>query len=187
MDDESASSGRWRRRTVPRGRSMYQRHVGNVFGLVYHLVGGDRHVAEDVNQEVWLLAIERFDRFDPAQGRVPGLAAGHRPPPRPEAPPPGRGPGQSKAGPRSRPTPYPRRSWWKGWSGPTWCAALLCLHRREPTGRSWTSTPRGSRSRRSRPGAGGRPRGSSRCCRGPVGSSVPSCGLTFRTPRRPTP
>jgi RNA polymerase sigma-70 factor, ECF subfamily len=47
---------------------MYRRHVGDVFGLVYHLVGGDRHVAEDINQEVWLLAIERFERFDPARG-----------------------------------------------------------------------------------------------------------------------
>jgi RNA polymerase sigma-70 factor (ECF subfamily) len=27
-------------------------------------------VAEDVNQEVWLLAIEQFDRFDPGRGRV---------------------------------------------------------------------------------------------------------------------
>ena len=47
---------------------MYDRHVGDVFGLVYHLVGRDRAVAEDVNQEVWLLAIEQVDRFDPARG-----------------------------------------------------------------------------------------------------------------------
>jgi RNA polymerase sigma-70 factor (ECF subfamily) len=47
---------------------MYDRHVGAVFGLVYHLVGGDRAVAEDVNQEVWLLAIERIGGFDPARG-----------------------------------------------------------------------------------------------------------------------
>src|SRR5262249_38538093 len=47
---------------------MYERHVRDVYGLVYHLVGGDRQVAEDVNQEVWLLAIERFDRFDPGRG-----------------------------------------------------------------------------------------------------------------------
>jgi RNA polymerase sigma-70 factor (ECF subfamily) len=48
--------------------AMYRRHVGDVFGMVYHLVGGDRHLAEDVNQEVWLLAIDRFDRFDPGRG-----------------------------------------------------------------------------------------------------------------------
>lgn len=49
--------------------AMYERHVGDVFGFVYHLVGGDRHAAEDVNQEVWMLAIERFDGFDPRKGR----------------------------------------------------------------------------------------------------------------------
>jgi RNA polymerase sigma-70 factor (ECF subfamily) len=47
---------------------MYDRHVGDLFGLVYHLLGGDRGAAEDVNQEVWLLAIEQFDRFDPGRG-----------------------------------------------------------------------------------------------------------------------
>ena len=47
---------------------MYRRHVRDVYGLVYHLVGRDQHVAEDVNQEVWLLAVERFDRFDPGRG-----------------------------------------------------------------------------------------------------------------------
>jgi RNA polymerase sigma-70 factor (ECF subfamily) len=48
--------------------AMYDRHVGAVFGLVYHLVGQDRAVAEDVNQEVWLLAIEQVDSFDAARG-----------------------------------------------------------------------------------------------------------------------
>ncbi len=48
--------------------AMYDRHVGAVFGLAYHLVGGDRAVAEDVNQEVWLLAIEQIDTFDPGRG-----------------------------------------------------------------------------------------------------------------------
>jgi RNA polymerase sigma-70 factor (ECF subfamily) len=47
---------------------MYDRHVGAVFGLAYHLVGGDRAVAEDVNQEVWLLAIEQIGNFDPGRG-----------------------------------------------------------------------------------------------------------------------
>src|SRR5690349_16346169 len=49
--------------------AMYERHVRDVYGVVYHLVGGDCHVAEDLNQEVWLLALERFDRFDPARGK----------------------------------------------------------------------------------------------------------------------
>jgi RNA polymerase sigma-70 factor (ECF subfamily) len=48
--------------------ACYERHVRDVYGLIYHLVGGDHQVAEEVNQDVWLLAIERFDGFDPARG-----------------------------------------------------------------------------------------------------------------------
>lgn len=48
--------------------ALYDQHVSAVFGLAYHLVGGDRSVAEDVNQEVWLLAIEKIETFDPARG-----------------------------------------------------------------------------------------------------------------------
>ena len=68
MDDEIRIVRAMARRDRSAWDAMYERHFGDVFGLVYHLVGGDRHVAEDVNQEVWLLAIEQFDRFDPAKG-----------------------------------------------------------------------------------------------------------------------
>jgi RNA polymerase sigma-70 factor (ECF subfamily) len=69
MDDELRLVRAMARRDRSAWNAMYERHVRDVFGLVYHLVGADRHVAEDVNQEVWLLAIERFDRFDPRSGR----------------------------------------------------------------------------------------------------------------------
>jgi RNA polymerase sigma-70 factor, ECF subfamily len=68
MDDESRLVRAMARRDRAAWAVMYERHVGDVFGLVYHLVGGDRHVAEDINQEAWLLALERFDRFDPGRG-----------------------------------------------------------------------------------------------------------------------
>jgi RNA polymerase sigma-70 factor (ECF subfamily) len=68
MDDELRLIRAMARRDRAAWNVMYERHVRDVFGLVYHLVGGDRHVAEDVNQEVWLLAVERFDRFDPGRG-----------------------------------------------------------------------------------------------------------------------
>jgi RNA polymerase sigma-70 factor (ECF subfamily) len=68
MDDELRLVRAMARRDRSAWNTMYERHVRDVFGLVYHLVGGDRHVAEDVNQQVWLLAIERFDRFDPRRG-----------------------------------------------------------------------------------------------------------------------
>ena len=49
---------------------IYDRHVQEVFGLIYHLVGRDRVLAEDIDQEVWLLALEGFDHFDAARGRI---------------------------------------------------------------------------------------------------------------------
>ena len=68
MDDEFLLVRAMARRDRSAWDAMYQRHVGDVYGVVYHLVGGDRHLAEDVNQEVWMLAVERFDRFDPNRG-----------------------------------------------------------------------------------------------------------------------
>jgi RNA polymerase sigma-70 factor (ECF subfamily) len=68
MDNDSRLARGLARRDRTLWASMYDRHVVAVFGLVYHLVGGDRAVAEDLNQEVWLLAIEQIDRFDPVRG-----------------------------------------------------------------------------------------------------------------------
>jgi RNA polymerase sigma-70 factor (ECF subfamily) len=47
---------------------MYDRHVREVFGFVYHLLGGDGPLAEELHQEVWLKALEGFERFDPRRG-----------------------------------------------------------------------------------------------------------------------
>ena len=68
MDNEPHLVRALARRDRTAWADVYDRHVGAVFGLVYHLVGRDRTIAEDVNQEVWLLAIELVDRFDPARG-----------------------------------------------------------------------------------------------------------------------
>ena len=68
MDDEFRLVRAMARRDRSAWDAMYQRHVGDVYGVVYHLVGGDRHLAEDINQEVWMLAVERFERFDPGRG-----------------------------------------------------------------------------------------------------------------------
>ena len=69
MDDESRLIRAMAKGDRSAWARMYDRHVGDVFAVVYHLLGGDRGLAEDVNQEVWLLAIEQFDRFDPARGK----------------------------------------------------------------------------------------------------------------------
>ena len=49
--------------------AMYDRHVADVFGFVHHLVGGNRALAEELNQDVWLTVVQGFDRFDPRKGR----------------------------------------------------------------------------------------------------------------------
>ena len=68
MDDERRLLRKMARRDRSAWAIMYDRHVGDVFGVVYHLLGGDRHTAEDICQEVWLLAIERFEVFDVRRG-----------------------------------------------------------------------------------------------------------------------
>ena len=51
----------------------YGCHVRDVFGLVYHLVGGDRHVAEDVNQAMGLVEEDGGALVEPARGEdTPG-------------------------------------------------------------------------------------------------------------------
>lgn len=44
------------------------RHLGEVYGFVFHLVGGDRTVAEDLNQETWLEAMDGIDQCDTTRG-----------------------------------------------------------------------------------------------------------------------
>ena len=44
------------------------RHLHEVYGFVFHLVGGDRAVAEDLNQETWLGALDGIDQCDATRG-----------------------------------------------------------------------------------------------------------------------
>jgi RNA polymerase sigma-70 factor, ECF subfamily len=48
---------------------VYDRHVRDVYGLVYHLVGQDRSLAEEIHQDVWLAALEGIDRYNAGRGR----------------------------------------------------------------------------------------------------------------------
>ncbi|MEN6407118.1 MAG: sigma-70 family RNA polymerase sigma factor [Thermoguttaceae bacterium] len=47
---------------------VVDRHLGEVYGFIFHLVGGDRAIAEELNQETWLEAIDGIGRLDAAQG-----------------------------------------------------------------------------------------------------------------------
>jgi RNA polymerase sigma-70 factor, ECF subfamily len=44
------------------------RHLHEVYGFIFHLVAGDRIVAEDLNQETWLEALDGIDQCNAAQG-----------------------------------------------------------------------------------------------------------------------
>ncbi len=69
MDDEDRLVRALHQRDRQAWDTMYGRHLGDLFGWIYHLSGGNRHLAEDIHQEVWLIAIERIEQFDSARGR----------------------------------------------------------------------------------------------------------------------
>ena len=60
--------------TVLKGRdrsawsAAVDRHLREVYGFVFHLVRGDRTVAEDLNQETWLEALDGIDQCDATRG-----------------------------------------------------------------------------------------------------------------------
>jgi RNA polymerase sigma-70 factor (ECF subfamily) len=58
--------GRWRQDALA---EAYRRHAGAVFGLAQRVVG-DRTLAEEVVQEVFLRLWDQPDRFDPARGSL---------------------------------------------------------------------------------------------------------------------
>jgi RNA polymerase sigma-70 factor, ECF subfamily len=69
MDDEHRLLRALARRDRAAWSALYDHHVQEVFGFIYHLVGGDRHLAEELHQEVWLAALEGVDHFDARRGR----------------------------------------------------------------------------------------------------------------------
>ena len=53
---------------------FFEHYFDRIFGLVHRLLG-DRHLAEDVTQDVFLKAHRRIDRLDPARDPAPWLYA----------------------------------------------------------------------------------------------------------------
>ena len=70
MNDERRLLRAIARRDRAAWATIYDRHVRDLFGFVYHLVGGDRSLAEDIHQEVWLAALEGIDRYDVRTGQL---------------------------------------------------------------------------------------------------------------------
>jgi RNA polymerase sigma-70 factor, ECF subfamily len=67
-DGESNLIATLKRRERSAWSGAVDRHLHEVYGFVFHLVGGDRAAAEDLNQETWLEAIDGIDRCDAGRG-----------------------------------------------------------------------------------------------------------------------
>lgn len=67
-ENESDLIGALKQRDRSAWRVAVDRHLAEVYGFVFHLVGGDRAVAEDLNQETWLEALHGIERCDAARG-----------------------------------------------------------------------------------------------------------------------
>lgn len=63
---------RLQRRESTAWAELYDRHTREIFGYVFHLVGRDTTVAEEVVQETWMNALRGIARFDPATDQVRG-------------------------------------------------------------------------------------------------------------------
>lgn len=71
-DQEKRLGAKLKLRDPTAWSTVYDRHVREMFGLVFHLVGGNHAVAEELNQEIWLTSIDRIGQFDPSRGSVRG-------------------------------------------------------------------------------------------------------------------
>jgi len=67
-DDQSSLITVLKQRDRSAWSAAVDRHLHEVYGFVFHLVGGDRAVAEDLNQETWLEALDGIDQCDAAWG-----------------------------------------------------------------------------------------------------------------------
>jgi len=67
-DDPSSLIAALKGRDRSAWSAAVDRHLHEVYGFVFHLVGGDRAVAEDLNQETWLEALDGIDQCDATRG-----------------------------------------------------------------------------------------------------------------------
>jgi RNA polymerase sigma-70 factor, ECF subfamily len=67
-DNDSCLITALKRRDRSAWSAAVDRHLHELYGFVFHLVGGDRGLAEELNQETWLEAIDGIDRCDAVRG-----------------------------------------------------------------------------------------------------------------------
>lgn len=67
-DDQSSLIRALKQRDRSAWSAVVDRHLKELYGFVFHLVGGDRAIAEDLNQETWLEALDGIDQCDATRG-----------------------------------------------------------------------------------------------------------------------
>ncbi len=67
-DEQSSLIAVLKQRDRSAWSAAVDRHLDEVYGFVFHVVGGDRTVAEDLNQETWLEALDGIDQCDATRG-----------------------------------------------------------------------------------------------------------------------
>jgi RNA polymerase sigma-70 factor, ECF subfamily len=67
-DEQSSLIAALKQRDRAAWSAAVDRHLHEVYGFVFHLIGGDRAIAEDLNQEIWLEARDGIDQCSAAQG-----------------------------------------------------------------------------------------------------------------------
>ncbi len=68
VDEQSSLITALKQRDRSAWSAAVDRHLHEVYGFVFHLVGGNRTVAEDLNQETWLEAIDGIEQCDATRG-----------------------------------------------------------------------------------------------------------------------
>lgn len=63
---------RLKRRDAIAWAELYDRHIREIYGYVFHLVGGNSSTTEDVVQATWMNALQGVSRFDSATDQVRG-------------------------------------------------------------------------------------------------------------------
>lgn len=63
---------RLKRRESNAWAEIYDRHIREIYGYVFHLVGGSSSTTEDVVQATWMNALQGVSQFDSATDQVRG-------------------------------------------------------------------------------------------------------------------
>jgi RNA polymerase sigma-70 factor (ECF subfamily) len=74
--EPAISASALKRRDRCAWNQAYDLHVGDVYAFVFHLVRGNRSLAEDLNQETWLEALDAIEQFSPDRGELRGWLLG---------------------------------------------------------------------------------------------------------------